>query len=134
VAKFDAIGDSTSMRESALLHNVSVTGLYALDLRTPLQQRQTIATIRLHFRSIADGKEHTITRVLRGSDFAKQWVRASRRHRLASLGALWGESLRDRREGTDVARRAEELASQAPNDVRARELKEAAVASSGGLR
>lgn len=133
VAKFEPIGDRTPTTESALLHNVSVTGLYELDLRTPLEERQTIATIHLHYRSIADGKKHTITRILRGADFAKQWTRASRRHRLASLGALWGESLRDRREGTDVARRAEELASQAPNDTRARELAEAAVASSGGL-
>lgn len=133
VERIDAIGDSgTLVPESALLHNVSVTGLYALDLKTPLQVRQRVATIRLTYRSVEDGKKHTLVREVRVSDFAKQWASASRRHRLASLGALWGESLRSASGGTDVARRAEELSSQAPNDERARELKEVAVASSGG--
>ncbi|HJQ40205.1 MAG TPA: hypothetical protein VKB93_23930, partial [Thermoanaerobaculia bacterium] len=71
-------------------------------------------------------------RELHGSDFANPWTSASRRHRLASLGAVWGESLRDSRGGTDVAKRAEELASQAPRDERARELADVAAASSGG--
>jgi hypothetical protein len=134
VERFVPIGDSpTAPEESALLHNLSVTGLYALDLRTPLKAKQRVATIRLHYRSIPDGKKHTIVREVRGSDFAKPWSAASRRHRLASLGALWGESLRGSSGGSDVAKRAEELASQAPNDERARELKEVAVASSGGL-
>jgi protein with von Willebrand factor-like domain len=133
VERIDAIGDSgTLVPESALLHNVSVTGLYALDLKTPLKAKQRVATIRLTYRSLEDGRKHTIVREVRGSDFAKQWASASRRHRLASLGALWGESLRGSSGGTDVARRAEELSSQAPNDERARELKEVAVASSGG--
>ncbi|PYQ28771.1 MAG: hypothetical protein DMF56_13915 [Acidobacteria bacterium] len=133
VERIDPIGDSgTLVRENALLHNVSVTGLYALDLRTPLKAKQRVATIRLTYRSVEDGKKHTIVHEVRGSDFSKQWASASRRHRLASLGALWGESLRSSSGGSDVARRAEELASQAPNDERARELKEVAVASSGG--
>jgi hypothetical protein len=135
VERFEAIGDSATMTpESALLHNLSVTGLYALDLRTPLKATQRVATVRLHYRSIADGKKRTIVREVHGSDFSQQWANASRRHRLASLGALWGESLRGSSGGTDVARRAEELASQAPNDERARELAEVAVASSGGER
>jgi len=134
VERFVPIGDSpTSPQESALLHNLSVTGLYSLDLRTPLKATQRVATIRLHYRSIDDGKKHTITQEVRGSDLSKPWASASRRHRLASLGALWGESLRGSSGGSDVAKRAEELASQAPNDERARELKEVAVASSGGL-
>jgi hypothetical protein len=134
VERFVPIGDSpTAPQESALLHNLSVTGLYELDLRTPLKATQRVATIRLHYRSIPDGKKHTIVREVRGSDLAKPWASASRRHRLASLGALWGESLRNSSGGTDVAKRAEELLSQAPNDSRARELKEVAVASSGGL-
>jgi hypothetical protein len=135
VERFTPIGDSpTAPQESALLYNLSVTGLYALDLRTPLKATQRVATIRLHYRSIPDGKPHTIVREVRGSDLAKPWASASRRHRLASLGALWGESLRNSSGGSDVAKRAEELASQAPNDERARELAEVAVASSGGSR
>jgi len=133
VESYEAIGDNAALvSESALLHNLSVTGLYALELRTPLKAKQRVATIRLRYRSLPDGKQHTIVHELHGSDFAKPWAEASRRHRLASLGALWGESLRSSQGGTDVARRAEELASQAPNDERARELAEVAVASSGG--
>jgi hypothetical protein len=135
VERFEPIGDPSTLKpERALLHNTSVTGLYALDLRTPLKARQRVATVRLRYRSIADGKEHVIVHELRGSDFAHSWTSASRRHRLASLGALWGESLRGSRGGTDVAKRAEELASQAPNDERARELAEVAAASGGGMR
>jgi len=135
VERIEAIGDTTTLTpESVLLHNTSVTGLFALHLRTPLQEKQRVATVRLQYRSVADGRKHTIVREVRGSDFAKQWPKASRRHRLASLGALWGESLRGSRGGSDVARRAEELATQAPNDQRARELAEVAVASSGGTK
>jgi len=133
VQHYEAIGDNTMLvPESALLHNLSVTGLWALDLKTPLKAKQRVATIHLHYRLLADKKEHTIVRELRGSDFANQWANASRRHRLASLGALWGESLRGSKGGPDVAKRAEELASQAPNDTRARELAAVANASSGG--
>jgi hypothetical protein len=133
IQHYEAIGDNTMLvPESALLHNLSVTGLWALDLKTPLKAKQRVATIHLHYRSLADKKEHTIVRELRGSDFANQWANASRRHRLASLGALWGESLRGSKGGPDVAKRAEELASQAPNDTRAQELAAVANASSGG--
>ena len=111
-----------------------MTGLYALDLRPTLTTSQIVATVRLHYRSIGDGRRHTAVRVLRGADFTKPWPRASRRHRLATLGALWGETLRGTEGGTDVALRAEELASQEPRDARARELAAAATASSGGTR
>jgi hypothetical protein len=135
VNSFVMIGDTPSIaHESALLHNTSVTGLYALDLRTPLKGSQRVATIRLTWHSIADRKKHTITKYLHGRDFAKVWAQASRRHRLASLGALWGESLRNSSDSTDVAKRAEELATQEPTDARARELADVAQASSGGGR
>jgi len=133
VERVDAIGDTTTLiPESVLLHNTSVTGLFALNLKMPLKEKQLVARVRLRYRSIEDDRMHTIEKEVRGKDFAKQWPRASRRHRLASLGALWGESLRGSHGGVDVARRAEELATQAPNDQRARELAVAASASSGG--
>jgi hypothetical protein len=133
VERVEAIGDTTTLiPESVLLHNTSVTGLFALNLKMPLKEKQLVAKVRLRYRSIEDDRMHTIEKEVRGKDFAKQWPRASRRHRLASLGALWGESLRGSHGGVDVARRAEELATQAPNDQRARELAVAASASSGG--
>jgi len=88
--------------------------------------------VRLHY---FDGKKpQTLAETVHGRDLATSWQRASRRHRLASLGALWGESLKTTTGGGDVARRAEELATQAPDDVRARELARAANASAAGGR
>lgn len=135
VTGFHRIGGTGAIApESVLFHNLSVTGLYELKLRPQLSAKQRVATVRLRYRSVTDGKAHVLTRVVRGSDLARDWVRASRRHRLASLGAVWGESLKSAGVRTDVARRAEELATQKPEDARARELANAASATSGGRK
>ena len=127
------IGDSEPLAsESALRPGMSVTGLYALELKPGLRASQLVATVRLHY--IENGKPQTIMKVVHGHDLAKTWQRASRRHRLAALGALWGESLKGTTGGVDVARRAEELATQEPDDARARELARAASASAAGGR
>jgi len=97
-----------------------------------LNAKQHVATVRLRYRSVTDGKPHTLTRVVRGSDLAHDWARATRRHRLASLGAVWSESLKGAGAPVDVAKRAEELATQEPEDARARELANAASATAGG--
>jgi hypothetical protein len=135
VANFHRIGGDVQVgTESILLHNLSVTGLYDLELHPQLKATQHVATVRLRYRSVADGKAHVITRVVRGSDLALDWSRASRRHRLASLGAVWSESLKGAGARQDVAKRAEELATQEPKDLRARELAKAASATAGGKR
>lgn len=132
VASFHRIGgDEPITQESTLLHNLSVTALYELELRPHFKAKQHVATIRLRYRSVTDGKENVITRVVHGSDLAREWARASRRHRLASLGAVWSESLKSAATRADVARRAEELAKQEPEDKRARELAIAASATAG---
>jgi hypothetical protein len=130
-------GDELSGVESTLLKNVSVTAMFEVELRANLPWRQPIATVRLHYRSVATGKEHTITRIVHASDVARPWSEASRRHRLATLGAVWSETLRnapgalhEADQVTDVARRAEELANQEPKDAKARELAMLATASS----
>ncbi len=135
VASFRRIGNNAPVAsESTLLQNLSVTGLYQLELKPGLKESQHVATVRLRYRSIADGKMHVITHEVHGSDLARDWSRASRRHRLASLGAVWSESLKNEATRSDVARRAEELATQEPKDSRARELANAASATSGGKR
>jgi len=130
-------GDETSGVEATLLKNVSVTAMFEIELRANLPWRQPIATVRLHYRSVATGRERTITRVVHASDVARPWSEASRRHRLATLGAIWSETLenapgalRESMKATDVARRAEELANQEPRDAKARELAMLASASS----
>ena len=127
-------GDDALHPETALLHNMSVTGLYELELKPKLKSTQRVATVRLRYQSLVDGREHMITRVVHGHDLAKSWARASRRHRLASLGAVWSETLQGTTGGADVAKRAEELATQNPADARARELAKAANATTGGGR
>jgi hypothetical protein len=124
-------GDSESHKaEASLLKNTSVTALYELDLNDGLTSRQKVATVRLTYRSVADGREHTITSTIYGRDLARPWRAASRRHRLASLGAVWGETLKGAPSAPDVARRAEELAIQEPKDAKAQELASLATASS----
>ena len=132
VASYHRVGGerSTLASENTLLRNVSVTGLYELQLQPRVQPRQRVATVRLRYRSIADGKQHEVVRTLRVSDFAKSWMAASPRHRLASLGAVWGETLRNSTAGTDVARKAEELATKQPRDEKAKELADVASATS----
>jgi hypothetical protein len=135
VANFHRIGGDINFGpESMLLHNLSVTGLYDLELHPHLNATQHVATVRLRYRSVTDGKSHMITKVVHGSDLARDWERASRRHRLASLGAVWSESLRGAGARQDVAKRAEELATQEPKDTRARELAKAATATAAGGR
>jgi hypothetical protein len=135
VASYRRIGEGDSIAsEAVLLHNMSVTGLYELELKPRLRASQRVATVRLRYRSITDNRERTIERVIHGRDLVRNWTRASRRHRLASLGAVWGESLKNSAPRTEVARRAEELATQNPRDQRARELANAASATGGGER
>src|SRR5206468_1147491 len=125
-------GDGTLRQtiEPTLLKNTSVTALYDIALAPRGASWQRVATFRLKYRDVTDGKEHTLDRTLRRRDLAQTWIAASRRHRLASLGAVWGETLKGMAGANDVARRAEELAMQAPEDPKARELANAANATS----
>ena len=135
VAKHQRVGGNESLpSESVLRKGMSVTGLYALELRPNLTSKQHVATVRLHYNVVPTGKSVTITRHVLARDLAKSWARSTRRHRLASLGAVWGETLKGTAPGFDIARRAEELATQDPKDARARELAAAANASSDGSR
>lgn len=123
VSEFRRIGvDDSIAAEATLLGNTSVTGLYEVELKPNIGRNTTIATITLRYTSIDGGGEKTRFVVVRGSDFARKWTLASRRHRLASLGAVWGESLKGSGDGSDLAMKAEELATQSPNDARAKEL------------
>lgn len=141
-ARGDADGNGPIvLAESSLGPDVSTTMLYRLELRTPIR-RGTIASVRLSFRN-ASGDPRAVTLTVNGSQIQRPWLLASRRQRLATLGAVWADDLRAQggrggagktaaslHEGQDVARRAEELAAQEPADARARELAALASASS----
>jgi hypothetical protein len=125
-------GDSTlhSTIEPTLLKNTSVTALYDIVLAPRGASWQRVAVFHLKYTSMTDGREHTLEKTLRRRDLEKTWIASSRRHRLASLGAVWGETLKGMAGANDVARRAEELAMQAPEDEKARELADVANATS----
>jgi hypothetical protein len=133
VDSFKRVGDGDPIvSESVLLSNVSVTVLYELELRPRLKSTQRVATVSLHYVSLEDGKPRDIQRVILGRDLAGNWGSASRRHRLASLGAVWGQSLmKSSSPQPAVVRRAEELVTQNPKDPLARELAHAANATGG---
>jgi hypothetical protein len=118
--------------ESVLPNGTSVTGLYALALRPNLNGAQLVATVRLRYT--LNGRAMTLTEHVHGRDLPRTWQLASRRHRLASLGAVWGETLKGAAPSFDIARRAEELATQDPKDAKAKELAAAANASADGSR
>lgn len=133
VATFRRIGEGDATdSEAALLHNTSVTGLYELSLKPNLRESQRVATVTLRYVSVKTGRKQSVSRVIHGHDLAKTWEKASRRHRLAALGAIWSETLKGTNGGPEIIRRAEELATQNPRDSRARELANAASASIGG--
>jgi len=123
-------GALRSTIEPTLLKNTSVTALYDIVLAPRGTSWQRVAVFHLKYTSVRDGKEYTLERTLRRRDLEKTWIAATRRHRLASLGAVWGETLKGMAGANDVARRAEELAMQAPEDAKARELADVANATS----
>ena len=124
------IGADVLQKESTLLKNVSVTGLMDMRLKPGIPPRTTIATLTLTYRSVADGRHHEIVREVHAADVTRTWATASRRHRLATLGAVWSESLNGERSAGDVATTAERLATEKPEDDKARDLAAAATASS----
>ncbi|MGZ7039171.1 MAG: hypothetical protein ACXVJO_13445, partial [Thermoanaerobaculia bacterium] len=136
---FDPVAVATHRRiggdviESAIEQIVpasrSVTALYEVTLRPNVRPRQAIATAKLTYRN-AGGKEQTLTRWVSYDEATGPWSNRSRRHRVATLGAIWAETLRARANGTDVALKAEELSKQEPGDEKAKELAALATASS----
>ncbi len=134
VASFRRLGGSSTFHtEKSLLKNTSVTAVYEIELKPHAWPQERVVTVRVKYRSAVDAKEHEIAHMLKRRDMAPTWAAASRRHRLASLAAMWGESLKESASDDEIARRAEELSRQEPEDVRARELA-AAVTASARLR
>jgi hypothetical protein len=124
------VGARELTAQATLVKNLSVTGIVDMKLKPGVPPRTTIATLTLRYRSVEDGKKHTITREVHAADVAHTWASATRRHRLATLGAVWSETLNAGTTEGDVARTAKRLATEAPGDERAQDLAEVASASS----
>ena len=130
VVAYHRIGGESiaSATEPVVQANRSVTALYAVDLRQNVRTFQNVATATLTYRS-ANGRQ-ILTQRVTYAEAQGAWTHRSRRHRLATLGAIWGETLRASAAGTDVAQKAEELSKQEPRDEKAKELATLATASS----
>src|SRR6185369_571910 len=88
VLAFHLVGGDGSLHstlEPTLLKKTSVTALYDIELAPRGASWQRVATFRLKYKSVTDGRDVKIEKVLRRRDLEKTWIAASRRHRLASL-------------------------------------------------
>jgi hypothetical protein len=103
----------------------SVTGLIEIQPLPRLSASYRVATFTLQYLS-PEGQPRHLTGTIRVRDLERAWSAASRRHRLATLGALWSESLRASSPSAAIARMASELAGEQPGDTRASDLATAA--------
>jgi hypothetical protein len=123
VPSFHRLGGSDAISdEPALLGGASATAIYELDLARYIAPNQLVARVRLTWISTEDGRSNSTEKRILGRDLVRTWKDASQRHRLATLGAVWGESLKSNAGASEVARRAAELAAESPDDDRARQL------------
>ena len=132
VAGYRLVPDGRQLRseEQILPKNISATGLIEVRLKPAASTGSNVATIRLTSRSARTGLEMKLEEVVKVRDVQRSWLQASTRHRLATLGAVWGESLKGTPVSDEIAKTAEELAKKEPDDARAKDLAAAATASS----
>ena len=107
----------------------SATGLVELRIKPDTPDGERIARVILRYRSPTSQRTVQVTSEVRAENLAQTWSAASRRHRLATLSAAWGESLSSAKRQEELSRTAEELAREAPKDQLAQELA-AVIASS----
>jgi hypothetical protein len=87
--------------------------------------------VTLRYRPVGGGKQAVITREVRAHHLWRDWTAASRRHRTATLGAVWGDSLQvSAEEAAQLAATAKKLSNEKPDDERARDLATATEATS----
>lgn len=117
--------DTVDAGEIGMGHRVTV--LYEVVLKHQPGRRDTVATLRLRYASIAARKMVELERRVSGSDFAGSWKKASPALRLSSLVAEWAEALRGSywardADLDDVFRRAQKLAPELAGDQDIAEL------------
>lgn len=121
------VGGPAVLSSEPVLHpGTSVTGLYALELNPNLRASDLLATVRLRYTDVTNGRRRMLEKKILAGQLPKSWAHASHRHRLASLGALWGETLKGNAGASAVAQKAKELVTEDPNDPLVRALAAAA--------
>ena len=114
VVSHRAIAGEITSRAPALPSGSSVTALFEIELKPNVSRRAIIATVKLRYRSVTDGREHTLPLKVRRSDL-REWDRATKRMKSASLAAALVESLESKESIAEKARAAglDELAATA---------------------
>ena len=117
--------DAATRVAPSLAAGVSLTSLYEVEINPTAGKSQRVATVRLQYRSAADGKMHTTEKIIRRGDLDTQWHSASVRLRVAALAGAFGELLRGHGDYAkhDLARLTRELATQNPGERRVDELR-----------
>lgn len=110
----------------------SATGLVELKLEPGTPARQRVATVILEYTSPSTKRPVRVATDIRAESLTLTWAAASRRHRLATLSAAWGESLTSAEVVDELILTAARLAAEAPADPLAQEL--AAVTASSRPR
>jgi hypothetical protein len=120
-----ATSDKTTSTEPAIAGGVSLTSLYEVEINPAAGKSQRVATVRLQYRSAADGKIHTVEKIIRRADLNTEWQSASVRLRIAALAGALGEGLRGHGDYAkqQLARLTHELAAQHPAEARVDELR-----------
>lgn len=131
IESYRTIGSARPLRDAGgeLAGGQSATGLVEIKLAEETRSYQRVATILLDYISPATGRRKHERKVIYAHDLDRGWSSASRRHRLATLSAVWGESLTGSPRPVELAQMAAALAEEAPGDALAQELA-AATASS----
>jgi hypothetical protein len=118
IASLRTIGGDRPLEAStgSLRAGQSATGLVEVKLKPDTPVGERVARVILRYRSPATLRTVQVTREVRAENLGQTWSAASRRHRLATLSAAWGESLSSAQRQEDLARTAQELAWEAPKD------------------
>ncbi|MGZ8867082.1 MAG: hypothetical protein ACXW2P_01980 [Thermoanaerobaculia bacterium] len=110
----------------------SATGLVELKVKPDIRADQLVARVILSYQAPATKQRVVVTSDVRAEHLTHGWAMASRRHRLATLSAAWGESLTSEQVLDGLVGTAAQLAKEAPEDPLAKEL--AAVTASSRPR
>lgn len=124
IATHRTIGGARSLEAAtgSLRAGQSATGLVELKLRPGTPEGQRVATVILKYISPVTKQRVRVATDIRAESLNLTWAAASRRHRLATLSAAWGESLSSAQVVDELILTAARLAKEAPADPLAQEL------------
>src|SRR5260221_180355 len=104
VVSHRAVTGDPSPRQRLLVEGMSMTAVYEFQLVPSISSHAHLATVRLHYRSMPDGREQVLEKNIRVSDIASSWADSPQRTKSASLAAAFGET---RARGRDTSAIAE---------------------------